>query len=246
MDYGKYTLTGRDFIKQGIVGTCICALTAYTFYRSLAVFIVLLPVGTIIFPLSQRERLKKEREWQLTIEFREAIWLISGFLSAGYSVENSFSNSLPELERMYGSDSMIVMEFTAVLKGLRLNRPVEALLKDFAARSCNDDIRSFAEVFTISKRSGGNMKDIIESTVNIIRDKTSVNEEIKNMTASRKYEQRIMNLLPFAIIIYINLTTDGFLDVMYENPAGRLVMTICLVLTGASYVLSQHILDIRV
>ena len=66
------------------------------------------------------------------------------------------------------------------------------------------------------------------------------------MTAARRYEQSIMNLLPFAIIIYIDFSTDGFLDVMYECFAGRVVMTICLIMIGVSYMLSQRILNIRV
>ena len=66
------------------------------------------------------------------------------------------------------------------------------------------------------------------------------------MTASRRYEQNIMNILPFVIIIYIDLTSDGFIDIMYGCFAGRVIMTVSLILTGVSYMLSQKILDIKV
>ena len=90
------------------------------------------------------------------------------------------------------------------------------------------------------------MKEIIENTASIIRDKRAVNEKILNMTASRRYEQNIMNILPFVIIIYIDLTSDGFIDIMYGCFAGRVIMTVSLILTGVSYMLSQKILDIKV
>ncbi|MDO4961290.1 MAG: type II secretion system F family protein [Eubacteriales bacterium] len=204
------------------------------------------PPALIAFPLMRRKALKEKRLWELTVQFKEAIWIVSGFLSAGMSVENAFEMSVPELMKLYGREAMIVKEFQAIVRGVKLNKPVEAMLNDFARRSSLPDIRNFAEVFSIAKRSGGSLKDIIERTGRIIRDKTAVTEEIKNMTASKRYEQNIMNILPFGIIIYINMTSNGFLDVMYESFTGRLIMTVCLMLIAGSYIISQKILDIKV
>lgn len=244
--YGEYKLSIGDFLRQGGIGLALCGLISYTFYKSIYIFLILVPLALILFPLSRREYLKKKRLWLLTIQFREACWIVSGYLSAGYSAENAFIQALPELKDMYGDDAMIVQEFKRIVKGVRLNKPLEGLLNDFAIRSTVDDIRNFAEVFTIAKRSGGNMREIIENTTNIIRDKTTVTEEIKNMTAAKRYEQNIMNLLPFALIIYMDITTSGFLDVMYEGILGRFVMTGCLMMVIVSYRLSQKILDIKI
>ena len=245
-DYSIYKLTGSDFIKQGSIGLLLCAVIAYTFYKSILVFIFLIPAGVIFFPLSRRDYLKSERLWRLMLEFREAMWSVSGFLSAGFSVVNAFLKTHGELCRMYGNDSMMAGEFASIIRQIRLNVPVEAALGEFAGRSGVDDIKNFSAVFSIARRRGGNMKEIIENTTRVMRDKTTVNEEIKNMTASRRYEQKIMNLLPFMIIIYIDLSTEGFLDVMYDCFAGRVIMTICLIMLGVSYMLSQRILEIKV
>ena len=236
----------RDFIKQGAIGLIICAVISYAFYKSLFLFLLLMPVAVIVYPITRKRHLKSERQWRLTLEFKEAMWAVSGFLSAGFSVENAFIKTHGELCRMYGRGSMMAAEFASIIRQIRLNVPVETTLSEFASRSGVDDIKNFAAVFNIARRRGGNMKEIIESTTRVIRDKTAVSEEIKNMTASRRYEQNIMNLLPFAIIIYIDLSTDGFLDIMYECFAGRAVMTACLIMLGVSYMLSQRILDIKV
>ena len=71
-------------------------------------------------------------------------------------------------------------------------------------------------------------------------------EEIRNLTASRRYEQNIMNFLPFGMIIYIRLTSPGFLDVMYGTAGGRILMSCGLLLLLGARLLSRHILDIRV
>lgn len=245
-DYGIYRLSITDFIKYGALGAAVCAAAAYAFYRSLIVFIIFAPTAAVIFPLSMRKRLKNERIRKLTEQFREAMLSVGAFLGAGMSLENAFIKTYPETVRMYGKDALMSKELALIISRIRLNKPVEEALMDFAVRSRSDDIRNFTEVFIISKRRGGSMKEIIESTAGVIRDKAAVNDEIRSMTASRRYEQSIMNLLPFAIIVYIDLTTDGFLNIMYECFAGRVIMTFCLTLTCVSYLLSQKLLDIKV
>ncbi len=63
--------------------------------------------------------------------------------------------------------------------------------------------------FCSCKRSGGELTDIISQTAGIIRDKIQVQEEIHTMTAARVFEQKIMNGIPFGIILYIDLYISG-------------------------------------
>ncbi len=245
-DYRIYRLTARDRIREGAVGAGIFLAAAYTFYRSLGLSLILMPVGALIFPVLRKGALKEKRDWRMRLEFREAIWLMSGFMSAGMSPENALMKTIPELEGMFGAVSVTVREFKRMAEGIRMNVPMEKLLMDYALRSGIDDIRNFAEVFAIVKRNGGNMREIVEKTTDVIRDKMTVAEEIMNMTASRRYEQNIMNLLPFVLILYIDISSGDYLNIMYESPAGRIVMTFCLILLCVSYILSQKILNIRV
>lgn len=245
-DYNVYALSVKDRLREGFKGIALSAAASYSFYRSLPMFMILAPAAFILFPLIRRPQLKRKRLWELKLQFKEAIWILSGFLSAGMSVENAFVMSVPELKKLYGDDAMIVKEFQLITGGIGLNKPVEGLIADFAARSGLDEIRSFAEVFAIARRSGGSLREIIERTGRIIREETEVSEEINNLTASRRYEQRIMNILPFGIIVYVNLTSGGFMNVMYESITGRLIMSLCLGLTVLSYWLSDRILDIRI
>ena len=137
-------------------------------------------------------------------------------------------------------------EFADIAAGIRMNRPVELLLADMGRRSGIQDIDQFAQVFAAAKRSGGELTDIISQTAGIIRDKIQIQEEIHTMTAARVFEQKIMNGIPFGIILYIDLTTPGFFQTMYHTWLGRICMTVCLgVYVGAVY-LAKRILDIPI
>lgn len=223
----------------------MCALTAYTFYRSMIVFLLLLPAG-LAYPLIHRKQLKEARSFRLNQEFKEGILILAANLSAGYSIENALANSSRELDMLYGPDGLINCEFSDMVMQIQMNRTAEQVFFDFADRSGLEDVRNFAQVFKAAKRSGGDLVSIINYTAGVIRDKAQVKEEIINMTAAKKLEQRIMNLIPFFLIFYIDQASPGFFGMMYETALGRVMMTICLGVYGVAFWLSKRILDIPI
>ena len=244
-DYSSYRLSAKEWLLYGALGTAVCALAAYTFYRSIIAFVMLLPLG-LAYPLWKRKDLKEERLRRLTLQFKEGILVLASFLSAGYSLENGLSMSVKELEELCGADAMITEEFRQLVSGVKMNRPVELMLAQLGERSGIQDVDNFAQVFTAARRSGGELVEIIGYTAGIIRDKVQVQEEIHTMTAARVFEQKIMNGIPFAIILYIDVTSPGFFHMMYTTWAGRAVMTVCLFLYGAAVILAGYILKIEV
>ena len=182
----------------------------------------------------------------MNLEFKEGITILSSFLSAGYSVENAFSASVGELTVMYGAEGLITKEFSHMAGQMRMNRPVEQVLMEFADRSGLDDVRNFAEVFGAAKRSGGTLVSVISHTVSVIGDRVRIQEEILTMNASKQFEQKIMNMIPFLIVIYIDMTSPGFFETMYNTGLGRILMTVCLFVYLGAYMLSKQIMRIEV
>lgn len=78
------------------------------------------------------------------------------------------------------------------------------------------------------------------------KEAIQVQEEIQTMTAARIFEQKIMNGIPFGMILYIDFTSPGFFDIMYGTWMGRLIMTLCLAFYMGAVMLSGKILDIEI
>ena len=210
-------------------------ILSYVFYRSIWIFLALVPVG-ICYPLMIREDLKRKRLEQLRGQFKDAILSVASCLNAGYSVEHAFAEALKDMDRIYGVDSMISEEIRLIIHKTKVNRTFEEALMDFADRSGLEDVRSFADVFLSARVHGGELMKIIARTAEIIGEKIRVQEEILTATASRRLEQKIMSAVPILIVCYLDLTSPGFFDVLYTTMAGRLIMTACLmVYLGAMY-----------
>ncbi|ETP72220.1 hypothetical protein UYO_1821 [Lachnospiraceae bacterium JC7] len=199
-----------------------------------------------MYPFFIRKTLIEKRRRELLNQFKESLSVLSSFLSAGYSTENAFHAAIPELRNMFGERALIVTEFEAIVNGFNLNKPLEVMLSDFAFRSGLDDITNFAETFNIAKRNGGNLVHIITHTAGIIRDKVQIIEDIKTLNASKIYEQRMMNIIPFVIIIYMNMTSPDFFVSLYTTFLGRVTMTICLFIYFLSIFLANRIMSIEV
>lgn len=225
-------------------GLALSALTAFAFYRSMAVFLILIPLG-LCYPLLLKRRKIKRRKEQLEQQFREAALILASTVGAGYSMENAMEAAVKELKLLYGEDGLICREFVYMQQRIRTNGTVEAALADFGERSGIEDIRNFAEVFAAAKRSGGSLSEILRYTAEVIREKAQIQEEIKTMTAARRLEQRVMYIIPFFLIFYLEVSSPGFFSGMYKSAAGRMIMTGCLAVYAVSYLLSQHILSIE-
>ena len=51
-----------------------------------------------------------------------------------------------------------------------------------------------------------------------------------------------MTIIPIFIIVYITLTSPGFLNIMYETLFGRLIMTGCIAAYVAAYIWGEKII----
>jgi len=220
-------------------------LLAYTFYRSSGAFFRMLPVGAVTGVVMERRRLLEKRYRELSSQFKESMMILASSLSAGYSVENAMAAGVEELSVLYGKSGLMTQEFAGMVQQIRMNRSVEQVLADFADRSGLEDVRNFAEVFSVAKRSSGDLGSIMRHTAEVIRDKMQVREDIVTLTASRQFEQKIMNLIPFFIVFYVESASPGFFDQMYGTGLGKMLMSGCLAVYLVSYVMAKKILAIE-
>lgn len=240
-DYHSYSWKKDEFIIIIFKAIVLVAFLSYFFYRSPWASIPLSVVGMMYVVLLKRKRSKKCRE-ELTLQFKECILSVSAGLKAGYAVENAFLESREEILLLFGEDSMMYKELELIRRGLVINITLEEQLTDFALRSGCEEIRQFAEIFSIAKRSGGSIPEIIRDSAELIGQKIDAKQEMLALLSGRQMEQNIMKLMPFGILLYIGCGYPKYFDMLYHNLQGVVIMTLCLVIYLAAYILSEHIM----
>ncbi len=234
-----------DVAKCAGIALILSAGISWLFYRHVAGMVVAVVLGPVMYNLKKQENIGKRQE-RLRSQFKECIRVVTASMQVGYSVEHAFLEAQKELEQLLGRQADMCRELLQMNQQIRLNVPIEGLLEKLAYRSGVEEIFSFGQVFGYAKRSGGDFQRILQDTTERISEKAELEQEIGTMIAGKRIEQRIMNVIPLGILFLINWTSPEFLKMMYEGVLGRLCMTICLLVYGGAYLLSQKIVDIRI
>ena len=117
---------------------------------------------------------------------------------------------------------------------------------NFSDRSGLEDIANFTDVFVMSMNTGGKQAEIIKSTINTIVEKIEIKREIEVMVAEKKFEAKVMNVMPFLIMAGLSLSAGDYMDPLFTGIIGRVVITVVLLLLGIAYLVSQKIMRIEV
>lgn len=226
----------QDFGKALLV----TGLFAFFFYRSVWALPPMALVGWLYLLRSRRHR-RRDRNRQLLIQFKECIQAVAASMRAGYAVENAFLESIVDVRNMFGENCAMEQELMQLRQGLANNVTLEVLLAEMGQRCGLEEMREFAEVFAIAKRNGGSIPIMVDAASSSISRRLAVEEEMETLLSARKLEQRVMNAMPFMIVWYVEVTNPGYFDMLYWNPAGVALMTVCMGVYLAAYALSERI-----
>lgn len=197
------------------------------FYRS-PIAMILAVIFIPIYLIRLRNAYIRERKHRLQQQFKSGMQMVSGALAAGYSMENAWKSAEKDIGRLYGTESEFYLEIRRMNQKIRMNEPLEQMLYEFAIRSGSEDICNFAEIFRYAKRNGGNVTEIIRTTVNRMQEKADIMAEIENAVAAKRAEQKMMNFMLPGILLFVTLGSPEYVDSLYHTPLGVLVMSICL------------------
>lgn len=234
--YLFYGGIGKDEYGQATVLTWVLNITI-----PLVVGIV---AGKLFLPMRVKSIIEKRKK-ELNHQFRDMLEALTTSLGAGKNVNDSFFGVYEDLKVQYQSDAYILKELEVIISGIHNNVAIEDVLEDFGKRSGNDDILSFANVFKISYRKGGNIKDIIRNTHSILSDKMEIAEDIETLVTSNKMEQNIMILMPIALIGVIKMMSPEF-AANFVTPTGIISTTVSIVIFVVAYFIGKSVLDIKI
>ena len=241
-DYHIYHYSLKEHVRYYSEAMLLILLVSYLFYHSVLAVGLIVPFYPIFLKIKAKRLLQQQKQ-ELCQQFKETIFSVAAALNAGYSVENAWREAKVEMTQMFGEQALMVQELQHILAHLSMNVPLEELLYDFAHRSALEDVSSFCQVFFFAKRSGGDFIGIIHATAERIGQKIELQHQLAADLAARRLESQIMNVVPLVILLYLNLTSPGYFDVLYGNFAGICIMSACLIVYLAAYALSERMLE---
>lgn len=245
IQYDSYAFSKKELLKYTGISGLLCIAVNLLFYQSVWAFLLMVPI-TFYYLKEKKKQLIRARKQRLHYHFKDALGSLGAALRAGYSMENAIGEACGDMRRLYGDGDELTRELQYMQAQLRNRIPLEKLLEDFGERSRVEDIYNFSQILSAAKRTGGDVTGALEKSARVLEGKIEIKKEIDAAIAARKLEQKIMSIMPAGIIVYMQVTSPGFLDVLYRNSLGAGIMSGCLLTYLAAYHMGRKMVEIEI
>lgn len=243
-DYYKFSLAEKMRILS--MGYASIFIVSMLFYKNFIVSFVLgFACIALLKPVS-RYKAEKRREF-LLVQFKDLLYSLSASIATGRQMSMALVEAKENLSLIYTPETPMMQELAYITKSILENRESEeTLLLDLAKRSSRDDIKNFVDVYRACRISGGNMEKVISNAGEILVEKIEIEKEIEALTGQKKFEGRLIMAMPFIVVIFLNIFSPEYIQVLYTTVKGRIVMTVVWMGILAAYKITEKIMDIKV
>lgn len=108
------------------------------------------------------------------------------------------------------------------------------------------DLRYFVIAVLIQRESGGNLAELLENISGLIRARLKLLGTIRVLSAEGRMSAWILSCLPFVLAFVIHLVNPGFLNVLFTDPAGPMLIGGALMMMVSGIYVMSRIIKIRV
>jgi len=173
-------------------------------------------------------------------EFPEALDLLTRAIRAGHPLTAGL--------RMVADEGppRAAEEFRKSFEEHRFGLPFEDALLGLVDRVGLVDVRIFATAVLIQRESGGNLAEILDKLASTIRDRFSIRRQLRTYTAQGRLSGYTLAALPIVVGFLIYLIEPSYVQVLFDEAVGRLLLAVGLTLQIMGYFWIRKIVDIEI
>jgi tight adherence protein B len=170
------------------------------------------PVSLLLVSAGRRSR-------KLSEQLPEALEMMSRSLRAGHATIAAFQMVATELP------DPVSVEFGRAFEEQRLGLPLDQAIVHLVERMPrNHDLKIFAVSTIVQKETGGNLAEILCGIAETIRARYRFRGKLRALTAEGRASAAVLGLLPFVLIIGLQLLSPAYFTPLFTERAGHLLL----------------------
>ena len=189
-------------------------------------FFLSLIVGFFSFRLPRMvvDKMVERRIKQYQGQMVDALQLLSNGIRAGLSVPQGIGMVVAEMP------PPVQQEFNLILQQNRVGVPLEECFETLTKRIPLEDNDMFVSSVNILRETGGNLAEVFDTIVGVIRERIRLQQKIDTYTAQGMFQGYTIAAMPFAITgIYAASDPDSVAKV-FSHPLGILLVIAAVIL----------------
>ena len=219
----------------GLGTALVCLVTGQSkLVLALAVFAISLglPRWVLGFLVARRRK-------RFTKEFAGAIDVIVRSVRSGLPTNEALRIVARETPDPVGS------EFTKLVDGLKVGITLDQGLKKMHESMPTPEVGFFGIVMTIQAKSGGNLSEALSNLAFVLRDRKRLEGKIKAMSSEAKASAGIIGSLPPVVMGIVWLTTPAYIDLLFTERVGNLMLAGCGFWMGAGIMVMRNMINFK-
>lgn len=218
-----YVLLGMSF-GLGILFFSVCVLFGHVLPGA-----IFAPVITFIGWKAPRpivDYMVEKRLKQYQGQMVDALNLLANGIRAGLSMPQAIGMVVDELP------PPVSQEFNLVLQQTKIGVPLDEALENLNKRVNTQDNEMFVTSVNILRETGGNLAEVFDTIVEVIRERIRLQQKIDTYTAQGMFQGLVIFAMPYAQIIINGSSDPEYLRILFTTPLG-IVMLILIVASSS-------------
>lgn len=213
----------RQFILASIGLGAAVFLLSLSLQPSLPVTLALTFAAGFGVPRWVLHVLTRRRESRFLDAFPDAVDVIVRGVKAGLPLLECIkivANEAPEPVRS---------EFRAIVDAQTVGVPLGEACAKLYERMPLPECNFFGIVVNMQQRSGGNLSEALGNLSRVLRDRKRMKAKIRALSMEAKASAAIIACLPAAVMILVYLTSPKYIELLWIEPLGRVMLAGCVV-----------------
>lgn len=239
-----YEVTPNQVLGGMIATSVVPALLVFILilpqFIPAAVIAFLVGLGMWFVPKAVVDSMFQRRVETFNYQMIDGLGLMANGMKSGLSIVQALGMVKNEMPNPLGQ------EFDYVLKQQLLGVSVEDAFQNLAKRIPSEDVNMFVTSVVILKETGGNLAETFETIVLVIRERVKIEKKISAMMRQNLAQGTIVFCMPFAMIAMFYFSDPAFLEPMFSEPLGWVMIIAALLLQFTGGFMIYKLVQIKV
>lgn len=218
-----------EWVLMGTVAGAAVAVALTVVFGSVPIAIV---AGVLVGRLAMRFVLNfliKRRRTGFGTQLPDVLQFVAGSLRSGFSLAQGLDAVVRE------GNQPAAGEFSRALAASRVGVDLEDALDTLADRMDSSDLRWTVIAVRIQREVGGNLAEVLGSTVETMRDRASLYRHVRALSAEGRLSAYILIALPLGVGGWLFITSRSYVRPLYTTVPGigMLVFFVVLIVVGS-------------
>jgi tight adherence protein B len=173
-------------------------------------------------------------------QFMDVLLMIANSLRAGFNLSQAVDIVAREMP------SPARDEFARVERDRDLGIPLDEGLERMAARMDGESVRIFVTALQVGRQTGGDLTQILDGLVKMIRERERVEDRVQTMTSETRFQGYTLAALPYLLLIGWFCLDPAGVRSIFSTGWGKALLTAGTFFNGMALMTIRKLASVKI